>query len=301
MARERQKAGRKKRGTAPVRASKTASAAPHAASAAGRAAPGLQGREPDGAAPTFGAQRDAAPKAELREKAALHAQRRQDKAARTRVLRLQMQLCAVLLGVLLLCRTLCPPVFEAARQYYFEWFEEAGFSPQLVRFASAVLESIPVLSVQAAQAAPAGCSMQAYLPAQELAFPLEGTAWWFSSGYGWRIHPLAQELRFHRGDDLACAEGTPVLAALDGVITLAKRSTSYGNYLRIHHANGEETIYAHLQYLFVRAGEVVQAGQLLGTAGQTGEATGPHLHFEMLQNGTRYDPAAALHLPEESA
>lgn len=269
MARQRQKAGTKKRGTAPA--------------AAQQAAEKEEART------------------ELREKAALHARQRQESAARTRVLWVQAQLCALLLGALLLCRMLCPPVFAAARQYYFEWFEEADLSSQLVRFASALLDHIPVAAAQAAQAAPAGSSLETYLPAQALTFPLEEGSWRLSSGYGWRDHPITRELRFHQGDDLACAEGTPVRAALDGVVTAARRSTSYGNYLRVHHANGEETLYAHMQFLFVRAGEPVQAGQVLGTAGQTGEATGPHLHFELLQNGVRYDPAAALHLPEEPA
>lgn len=267
MARERQKARRKKDRTLPAAA---AQSAPHAGAA-------------------------------LREKAALHARQRQARAARTRVLWFQAQLCAVLLGALVLCRTLCPPVFETARQYYFAWFEETDFSPQLVRFASVLLDGVPVLTAQAVQAAPAGSSPEAYLPGQALTFPLAGTDWWLSSGYGWRDHPLTQELRFHRGDDLACAEGTPVLAALDGTVTLARRSTSYGNYLRLRHANGEETLYAHLQYLFVRAGEAVRAGQVLGTAGQTGETTGAHLHFELLHDGVRYDPTPALGLPEASA
>lgn len=60
------------------------------------------------------------------------------------------------------------------------------------------------------------------------------------------------------------------------------------------HAAGDETLYAHMQYLFVRAGETVQSGQLLGTVGQTGNATGPHLHFEILHKGLRYDPTEAL-------
>jgi len=97
--------------------------------------------------------------------------------------------------------------------------------------------------------------------------------------------------------DLACAEGTPVLAALAGTVTAARRSATYGNYLCLSHADGQETIYAHMQYLYVRAGEVVRAGECLGTAGQTGRATGPHLHFEFLAQGVRQDPAAALPLP----
>jgi len=88
-----------------------------------------------------------------------------------------------------------------------------------------------------------------------------------------------------------------VLAAMDGVVTAARRSAAYGNYLRLSHSGGQETLYAHLQYLFVRAGEVVQVGQPLGTAGETGRSTGAHLHFELLEQGVRYDAGALLGLP----
>lgn len=128
-------------------------------------------------------------------------------------------------------------------------------------------------------------------------FPLETTEWRVSDPYGWRKDPFTGEKAFHRGVDLACEEGTPVLAALDGVVTAARRGTAYGNYVRLTHGDGQETLYAHMQYLYVRAGEVVAAGQRLGTAGQTGRATGAHLHFEFLTGGIRYDPSAALSLP----
>ena len=78
------------------------------------------------------------------------------------------------------------------------------------------------------------------------------------------------------------------------MVRTAGSHKSYGNYVRILHADGDETLYAHMQYLFVRAGERVTAGQTLGTVGQTGNATGPHLHFEILHKGLRYDPAQAL-------
>ncbi len=128
-----------------------------------------------------------------------------------------------------------------------------------------------------------------------LCFPLPGQHDRRTSGYGWRTDPMGGlEEDFHIGNDLAAAEGTAVLAAADGIVRMAGRHKSYGNYLRVLHADGDETLYAHLQYLFVRAGEAVSAGQTLGTVGQTGNATGPHLHFEILHRGLRYDPAAAL-------
>lgn len=88
--------------------------------------------------------------------------------------------------------------------------------------------------------------------------------------------PFTGEERFHQGVDLACAEGTAVLAVREGVATAARRSDSYGVCLQLLHPDGTETLYAHLQYLYVRTGETVQAGQILGTAGQTGRTTGAH-------------------------
>ena len=73
-----------------------------------------------------------------------------------------------------------------------------------------------------------------------------------------------------------------------------KTSEQTDTILRVLHADGDETLYAHMQYLFVKAGECVTAGQILGTVGETGNATGPHLHFEILHRGLRYDPAEAL-------
>lgn len=125
-------------------------------------------------------------------------------------------------------------------------------------------------------------------------FPLRTDAWRISDPYGQRADPFTGKPAFHAGIDLACAEGTAVQAVRGGVVTAAASSASYGNYLRLLHPDGTETRYAHLQYLYVRPGEVVQAGQLLGTAGQTGRATGPHLHLELWEQGTACDPAALL-------
>ena len=147
-----------------------------------------------------------------------------------------------------------------------------------------------VLPVCAGKNIPAGASLKQAKPGQILCFPLETAAWRVSDPYGWRKDPFTGEKAFHRGVDLACGEGTPVLAALDGVVTAARRGAAYGNYVRLTHGDGQETLYAHMQYLYVRAGEVVAAGQ-------TGRATGAHLHFEFLTGGIRYDPSAALSLP----
>ena len=153
-----------------------------------------------------------------------------------------------------------------------------------------------LLLARAEKAAPAGCSLQQAKPAAEAEFPLMGS-WRVSAPYGWREDPFTGQEAFHRGIDLACGEGTPVRAVLNGVVASARHSASYGNVVLLRHENGQETLYAHMQYLYVRTGEVVAAGQKLGTAGQTGRATGAHLHFEVLVGGVRQDHAAFLKLP----
>ena len=156
------------------------------------------------------------------------------------------------------------------------------------------------VSVSALKTPPAGCSLGQKKATVSYYFPLESTSWRVSDPYGWRKDPLTGKEAFHKGIDLACASGTAVLAGADGIVLAARHSPSYGNYIRICHANGEETLYAHLQYLYVRVGEVVRAGEYIGTAGQTGRATGAHLHLEWLVEGTRYDPSIALALKNET-
>lgn len=142
---------------------------------------------------------------------------------------------------------------------------------------------------------PAGCTTGAGRAEYEkVLFPLDTAVWRISDVYGKRIDPFTGKAAFHQGLDLACAAGTAVRAVQDGVVTAAAYSPSYGNHLRILHPDGCETRYAHLQYLYVRPGEVVQAGQTLGTVGQTGRATGAHLHLELWQQGAACDPAALL-------
>ena len=134
-----------------------------------------------------------------------------------------------------------------------------------------------------------------------LCFPLETTQWRISDGYGWREDPFTGKRAFHQGIDLACAEGTGILAVQGGTVLRTKRSASYGSCMELLLADGTAAVYAHLQYIYVRPGEAVEAGQLLGTAGQSGRATGAHLHFELYRQGKACDPADALGLSHEAS
>lgn len=141
---------------------------------------------------------------------------------------------------------------------------------------------------------------RAQTKADAFCFPLETTQWRISDGYGWRQDPFTGKRAFHKGIDLACAEGTGVLAVQDGTVLRADRSTSYGSCVYLLLADGRVVLYAHLQYVYVRPGEAVEAGQMLGTAGQSGRATGAHLHFELQKQGKACDPSPALSLADEA-
>ncbi len=105
-----------------------------------------------------------------------------------------------------------------------------------------------------------------------------------------RLHPIYKTSRPHRGTDYAAPRGTPVYAAGDGRVTKASYNGANGNYVFIQHGESYETKYLHLTKRSVKVGERVKQGQLIGTVGSTGSATGPHLHYEFLVNGVHRNP-----------
>ena len=121
--------------------------------------------------------------------------------------------------------------------------------------------------------------------------PVAGT---ITSQFGHRVDPITGAVSSHTGTDIACAEGTPILAAADGTVTVANGldswGGSYGYYIQIDHGGGLETLYAHCSAICVTTGQQVQAGQVIGYVGHTGRATGSHLHFEVRANGNRVNP-----------
>ncbi|WP_455500515.1 M23 family metallopeptidase [Gemmiger sp.] len=240
---------------------------------------------------------------------------RRPKSEEDLVLWAQILLCLAAIGFVLAAKFLAWPVYPELRRAF-----AAAMQPDqtllltenrnLVKFTEQTAEELAdsarsmwddfIATPESARAPhgkaspPAYAREDAYTPDFPLRFPLPGQSR-KTSGYGWRTDPMGGlGDDFHIGNDLAAAEGTPVLAAADGVVRAAGSHKSYGNYIRILHGDGDETLYAHMQYLFVKAGETVTAGQTLGTVGETGNATGPHLHFEILHRGLRYDPAEAL-------
>ena len=119
-------------------------------------------------------------------------------------------------------------------------------------------------------------------------------SYWYSSGFGYRIHPITKSRHFHSGLDVATRLGTPVISAAHGVVTKVQRSRSgLGNTIRIQHPVTQmETIYGHLHKFAngIRRGKKVARGEVIGYVGNTGRSTGPHLHYEILTRGKQVNP-----------
>ena|SRR5947209_6863571 len=112
--------------------------------------------------------------------------------------------------------------------------------------------------------------------------------------FGYVTHPILKRTRLHSGIDYSGPTGGQVVAADGGTVVVAGREGAYGNYVRIDHGNGMQTSYAHMDKIGVKQGDCVARGADIGTIGQTGVSSGPHLHFEILQNSRFVDPIPRL-------
>lgn len=111
-----------------------------------------------------------------------------------------------------------------------------------------------------------------------------------SSNYGYRVSPISGKWKFHSGIDLAAPEGSDVFACKSGEVIYTGFNSIYGNYIIINHFNNMTSIYAHLSKILVKKEEKINSGHLIGKVGSTGASTGPHLHFEIRQNGNTKNP-----------
>ena len=111
-----------------------------------------------------------------------------------------------------------------------------------------------------------------------------------TSYFGYRYHPILHFTRFHAGLDIGASWGSPIVAAADGQVAAAGWAGGYGREVRIAHAGGLMTLYGHMSEIVAQPGSYVRAGQLIGYVGSSGLSTGPHVHFEVRQNGTPVNP-----------
>ncbi|MBY0520058.1 MAG: M23 family metallopeptidase, partial [Sphingomonas sp.] len=120
-----------------------------------------------------------------------------------------------------------------------------------------------------------------------MAMPVAGH---MTSNYGMRFHPILQMMRMHKGLDIGAPYGSPIRAAMDGIVQLAGRNAGYGNFVKLAHGGGLATGYGHMSRIAVNAGAHVTQGQIIGYVGSTGLSTGPHLHYEVWRNGVSVNP-----------
>ena len=117
--------------------------------------------------------------------------------------------------------------------------------------------------------------------------PVMGT---LTSDFGYREHPVQGEERFHYGLDIAAAAGTEISCFADGTVTAVGESSSYGKYITVSHGGGFSTLYAHCSRILAASGASVKEGDAIAEVGETGVATGPHLHFELHQGSQYLNP-----------
>ena len=112
----------------------------------------------------------------------------------------------------------------------------------------------------------------------------------FTDGFGYRKDPIDGKIRFHEGIDVSVVRNTNVFATADGVVEKAGWLKNYGNRIVINHGNGYRTVYAHLEKLSVKEGQIVKRFDLIAMSGNTGKTTGPHLHYEILIKNRPINP-----------
>lgn len=152
----------------------------------------------------------------------------------------------------------------------------------------------PAANPQPAASAPAAAA-GAGLPGSALGRlfvqPARGS---ITSGYGYRSDPFSGLRKFHNGIDIANQAGTPIVAAMSGTVDTAGYNGNYGRYLVLRHADGYQTLYAHLNKVLVAAGDRVRQGQRVGEMGNTGYSSAVNLHFSIFHNGAHVDPSEHL-------
>ncbi|MBQ6420110.1 MAG: M23 family metallopeptidase [Clostridia bacterium] len=248
---------------------------------------------------------------------------RETKKGRTpRILTVQLVVCLLLLGFLVLAMQFHAPVFETLKKEFSGRMEKDLDLKAVTFFAkenkvttvdgpaetSAADESTAAeteneeltepdtagaggVDLTGAQVS-ALVNSELYEIGERAVMPVSGAT--VTSEFGERIHPIYGTQGFHAGKDLAVPEGSPIYAALDGEVIGAGWGESAGNYVKLRHDDGLETLYCHCCRLNVEEGVRVRKGDVIAFVGQTGLATGPHLHFEVRIDGVRSDPDCLL-------
>jgi murein DD-endopeptidase MepM/ murein hydrolase activator NlpD len=162
----------------------------------------------------------------------------------------------------------------------------SGLPPTLPQRVPQVSSELPARPATAPPSADGHVEIRAN-PEHVPIMPVSGQ---ISSGFGWRQDPIDGHASFHCGVDFAAPAGTPITAVEEGQVVFSGKSPQYGNVIVIEHPNKMQTLYAHLAERDVEEGDQVNRKQLIGKVGSTGRSTGPHLHFEVLEQHHNVNP-----------
>lgn len=140
---------------------------------------------------------------------------------------------------------------------------------------------------------PPDCTLKQVILKGSASAPLTGT---ITSPFGSRVHPISKKQDFHKGLDIASAQGTPIHVVSSGTVLETGSSKSYGNFIIVRHSEHFQTAYCHCEKIIAQEGDRVRQGERIATVGSTGISTGPHLHFEVRVDGKRANPLWVLPL-----
>ncbi len=189
----------------------------------------------------------------------------------------------------------------SASESYAAWLEESiaesiEESKRQESIDESIRESIEESKRQTTYTSPSTGNSGGEVNSDGWCFPMERRTW-ITSAYGWRPDPWTGEPEWHNGIDLEADYGDKILAAKSGIVTIARWSDSAGWYVTINHGEGYTSTYMHLEYFVVSVGDVVTAGQMIGSAGTTGSSTGVHLHFGIYYDGYSVNPVNYVGYP----
>lgn len=223
---------------------------------------------------------------------------------RNRVVLVQTLVCAFLILLAVITGKVSPETFELLKKEYDEIMSVDMTAGEVVSFAMGAVQN--AVSVKASAAEPqenddeekteekedgAVAVMSELGGSEEITVPVHGAV---SSEYGYRINPVSGAYALHTGVDIAADEGTDIVAAYNGVVKDTGVGDKCGNYVLMLHPDGSETLYCHCSEILVGEGDVIMAGEPVALVGETGWATGPHLHFEIHRDGNAVDPLEIL-------
>jgi len=134
-------------------------------------------------------------------------------------------------------------------------------------------------------------SQQSYISGM----PVIAKGSWLSSPYGVRFDPFSGSAKMHRGVDVAGPSGVDIIATGSGIVSWAGKRSGYGNMVELLHPNGLTTRYAHTAEVLVSEGDAIEKGQVIALVGSSGRSTGPHVHYEVLKNGTQINPSKYIY------